>query len=59
MLGRYLEKRYSLAELDEQAAFRRLLEFEDTTLMRHLMGEDYHAPYGLEKVIAEIRHLPV
>lgn len=58
MLTRYLEKRYAVADSAEQQAFLRLLECEDTELMRYLMGEAVVDNKSLVHVIGEIRNLP-
>jgi len=58
ILSRYLDMRYSNADSDEQAAFLKLLECEDTELMRYLMAEREPITAALSAVIAVIRHLP-
>ncbi|MCQ8117059.1 MULTISPECIES: succinate dehydrogenase assembly factor 2 [Methylomonas] len=59
MLLRYLENRYLAAELSEQQTFLRMLELEDTELMRYLMGEQLPNDESLKNLVLAIRALPV
>lgn len=58
LLIRYLEVSYLAANPAEQQAFLRLLESEDTELMRYLMGECLPEAPGLVDVVTKIRSLP-
>lgn len=57
MLMRYLEHCYSAAELMEQQSFVKLLEKEDTDLLRYLIGDILVYPAELASVIHKIRSL--
>lgn len=59
MLLRYLENCYLAAELSEQQTFLRMLELEDTELMRYLMGEQLPNDESLKNLVLAIRALPV
>lgn len=59
MLIRYLDMRYQDASGLEQQAFSRLLELEDTELMRYLMGEQLPTDDKLVELVLAIRALPV
>ncbi|MDT4288294.1 succinate dehydrogenase assembly factor 2 [Methylomonas sp. MO1] len=59
MLLRYLENRYLAAELLEQQTFLRMLELEDTDLMRYLMGEQLPNDDSMKNLVLVIRALPV
>ncbi len=58
MLIRYLDRRFSSAEPQEQQAFLNLLELEDSDLMRYLMGEQVPENSELKTIVMRIRALP-
>jgi antitoxin CptB len=58
LLIRYLEISYLAANPTEQQAFLKLLESEDTELMRYLMGESPPNSPDLVGLVEKIRSLP-
>lgn len=58
MLVRYLENRYLAADSREQQTFLRLLELEDSELIRYLMGEVVPENEALAGLVSAIRILP-
>ncbi|MGR8929823.1 MAG: FAD assembly factor SdhE [Gammaproteobacteria bacterium] len=59
MLRRYLDQRFSLAETDEKQAFIRLLDMEDSELLKYLMGDGICDEAALRPIIETVRRLPV
>jgi len=57
LLGRYLVQEYPTQPAPERAAFARLLEEEDPTLHRWLVGRVEPEDAGLRPLIARIRAL--
>ncbi|PPD34729.1 MAG: succinate dehydrogenase assembly factor 2 [Methylomonas sp.] len=57
MLLRYLEGCYMSADEFDQQSFIKLLEREDTELLRYLIGENAEYPSELTKIILKIRAL--
>lgn len=59
MLTRYLERCFSAADLEEQGQFLKLLELEDSDLLRFMLGERQTPDCGINDLIEKIRSLPV
>jgi antitoxin CptB len=59
MLIRYLENRYLSADSREQQSFLRLLELEDSELIRYLMGEVVPENTELAGLVSRIRMFPL
>lgn len=59
MLLRYLDRCYQVAETQEQQAFIRLLEFEDSELIHYMMGDDQPTVPALAVLVGKIRGLRV
>lgn len=57
ILLRYLDQRFSLAGQAEQQAFLRLLDLEDSDLIRYVLGEQTPGP-DLLAVVTALRALP-
>lgn len=58
LLERYLDRRYLSAGVEEKQAFLKLLELEDSELLRYLMGEGLCDIAALRSLIDIIRALP-
>jgi len=58
ILYRYLEQFYGLASPTEQQAFQRLLDLEDTDLLRYLMAEAAPQDIDLANLVLVLRLMP-
>jgi antitoxin CptB len=58
ILSRYLDTVYALATPTEQQAFQRLLDLEDTDLLRYLLGEDTPPDIDLVNLVQVLRLMP-
>jgi antitoxin CptB len=53
LLARYVEERFGAAPLEEQAAFRRLLEAQDPVIYAYCLGQE-RQPQDLSALIRRI-----
>ena len=58
ILYKYLDTAYLLATPTEQLTFQRLLELEDTDLLRYLLGEDTPQDAELAGLVQVLRLMP-
>ena len=58
ILYKYLDHRYTQASSPEQQAFQRLLDLEDTDLLRYLLGEDTPPDTELASLVQVLRLMP-
>ncbi|BBL58389.1 succinate dehydrogenase assembly factor 2 [Methylomonas koyamae] len=58
LLLRYLERAYLSATSEQQQAFLRILDLEDTELMPYLMADRLPADATLAQLVIAIRSLP-
>lgn len=54
LLGRYLERRYDVAPLTEQAAFEAVLELQDPQLYAYFTGRDKPEDPGVGAIVERI-----
>jgi len=59
MLTRYLEQRYQSANQSERQTFLKLLELEDSELLRYLMSDCRPVDTDFADLVKEIRRLPI
>lgn len=59
MLTRYLDRCFAAADAEEQRQFLKLLELEDSNLLRFMLGERAPEEPGLKGLVEKIRGLPV
>jgi len=57
MLLRYLDQHHASADAAEQATFLRLLDLDDTDLLRYLLGESPPEAPDLARLVSVIRGL--